>query len=108
METHLGDGLSARVHGKTIQVTVPASTSGGQLLAIICRLRHLRREFSTHHDWVVDVSALDDIPISLLSVLMELAEEIRSQGRQLTVIGLDGPCTDTGPVARSRGTFSSA
>ena len=105
MDTYSGDGLSARVHGRTIQVRVPAATSGGHLLAVIWRLEHLRREVSAEHDWVVDVSALEDMPISLLIVLMEMAEEIRSQGRQLAVIGLDAHCASKAPVAPARGAF---
>ena len=106
MDTYSGDGLSARVYGRTVQVTVPAATSGGHLLAVICRLRHLRREVASENDWVVDVSALEDIPLSLLSVLMEMAEEIRSQGRHLAVIGLDAHCARKGPVAPTPGPFS--
>lgn len=84
------DGVLATLSADTVKVSVPRATSPHHQLAVIWGLQQIHEHICPNVNWVVDLSAVDQVPLSLLSVLAHLDKDLRSQGRQLVETGV-GP-----------------
>ena len=83
------DSLNVSITPGTIRIDISASAlHGDQRPVIIAELRRLYKEGPRDADWVVDVSALRDLPLSFVSVLACLGEKLKSQGREMRLSGI--------------------
>ena len=86
---HNPESLSVSATPGTIRIRITASAlHGDQRAIIIAGLHRLYKEGPKDADWVVDVSALRDLPLSFVSVLGCLAEKLKSQGREMRLSGV--------------------
>ena len=110
------DGLVAIATVGAVQIQLPPIANVHQCLAVAAGLQAIHEKSPNGISWVVNASALTELPILLVSVLVGFEREFCSQGRQLTVVGVrpelaPPPHLDTGslfsagegPEARNNG-----
>lgn len=82
------DGVQAIVRPQSLYIRLPYVSSEEQYPKIFCALQRIYDAGFDNLDWVVDVSALARVPLSLLSVFTSFREELRCNGRRLSLSGI--------------------
>lgn len=97
------DGLNAElVHG-AVKIELPQVGSSRHYLAIMAGLERIFEATPANAEWVVDVSRLRQLPMSLVSALVLYEEELGKRGKVVRFIGLrkeilpDASLTDPEP-----------
>jgi len=82
------DGLTATLRAGTLQVRLPGVQSNEHYLSTVAGLQQVYDHGPSDVNWVVDGSALCQLPLPLLSLLVCYARGLDQRGQCLTVIGL--------------------
>jgi len=97
------DGLHAELIHGAVKIELPQVGSSRHYLAIMAGLERIFEATPPTAEWVVDVSRLRQLPLSLVSALVLYEEELRKRGRVVRFIGLrqdllpDASLTDPDP-----------
>ena len=73
----------------TVRIEIPEITSERQRLSMVGDLYELCRNPPAESRWVIDLTRLKTVDISLVGVLVALAEEFGNKGRDMTFAGLN-------------------
>ncbi len=85
---HDGDGVTAVVRANAVYIRLPRAESDQQYSEIFQALQHVFNQGFNEIDWIVDVSALSQLPLALLSVFTSFREELESKQHRLLLAGL--------------------
>ncbi|HIJ66438.1 MAG TPA: hypothetical protein HPP77_10865 [Candidatus Hydrogenedentes bacterium] len=82
------DGLVATATSGAVQIRLPRLESVNHCLAVAAGLQEIHDAAHKDAHWIVNASALTELPMLLVSVFVALDEKLRERGRALRLIGL--------------------
>ncbi len=82
------DGLIALYTGSAVRVCVPRLTSEGHRMAVMSGLDHVWRRCAGSRRWIVDVSAVETLPLSMLTALTAIAEGLKEEDGEFVLVGV--------------------
>ena len=82
-------GLGIATSYGTATIEVPEITSESHRLSVIAELYALCESPPTEPRWVIDLSNLSVLPVSLASIFVALGNDLRKQGREVRFDGLN-------------------
>ena len=80
--------LSISTSRDVLRLEVPGISRGKDFLDIVTDLHDLHERIPGHLNWVVDLSAVADIPLFFLGFLGYLKGKIRDEGCDMKVVGI--------------------
>ena len=93
-----GDGVLAVARTNSIHIQLPVIESDAGYSRVFHSFQQIFDQGFDNIDWIVDVSSIPNVPLSLLSVLTSFREDLEHNGHRLVLAGLK---PDTFPPAKS-------
>ncbi len=81
-------GLTATKHVDKLRIKFPHFRSESQFSELIAGLQNIFEDGHNNIDWVVDISSVSEVPLSLYSVFTSFREQLREGGCDFRLIGL--------------------
>lgn len=82
------DGLIALYTGSAVRVCVPRLTSEGHYMAVMSGLDQVWRRCVGSRRWVVDVSAVETLPLSMMTALTAIAEGLKEEDGEFVLVSV--------------------
>lgn len=85
-QIHTGrSGLTLAAQSEVAKLRIPAITSTDHLHEVFHDLQEISESFASEHDWYVNLSDLEDLPVLLAGALNAHRQDLQSRNREMVL-----------------------